>query len=398
MSLETPDSTASPVSIGASSSLRWIIFGIVTLACIVGVAAYVWHVKARSLQAQRAQAPIRMVQLAALPAPASAISPASGPATAVAAATGAHFRTKPSAETGLPLARPFLLYRSTALGESYGKVGANLLDALNGDRLVSPLQCERVHYAAGHGICLEARRDLITTYHAHLFDRTFTVTKSFDLAGPPSRARMSPDGRLAAVTVFVNGHSYASTDFTTRTSLIDAASGTMLAPDLESFVVERDGRSVKAADFNFWGVTFTHDARQFYATLGTSGQTLLVRGDLASRRMTVLRDGVECPSLSPDNRKIAFKHRHPRNASGRITWGLSVLDLASGDVTRLEGEVRNVDDQVEWLNDRELLYAMPEDETRASASTNIWVLAADGTGAPRPWLSLAYSPAVVARP
>ncbi len=383
-----------------TSVSRWLVFGIVALACAGGAAAYVWHVKARAQQLQRAQAPIRMAPLDALPqhAPraieAHAQDSASG---ATATANGPLKIAASTSESVLPVGRSLLLYRSTALGDSYGRVSASVLDDLNGNRLVAPLQCERMHFAAGNGICLEARRDLITTYHAHLFDSAFKVKKSFDLAGPPSRARMSPDGKRAAVTVFVNGHSYASTDFTTRTSVIDATSGTMIAEDLEAFVVERDGVVIKAADHNFWGVTFTRNGSQFFATLGTLGHTFLVRGDLVTRRVTIVREGVECPSLSPDNKKIAFKHRHERNGSGRITWGLSVLDLASGEVTRLDSEQRNVDDQVEWLGNDALLYAMPEDEMRASASTDIWVVQVDGKEVPRRLLPLAYSPAVISQ-
>ena len=38
-------------------------------------------------------------------------------------------------------------------------------------RFVTPLACERLHYAAGRGICLEAKRGALTSYHAHLFDQ-----------------------------------------------------------------------------------------------------------------------------------------------------------------------------------------------------------------------------------
>ena len=64
-----------------------------------------------------------------------------------------------------------------------------------------------------------------------------------------------------------------------------------------------------AADRNFWGVTFSHKPTQFFATLGTAGQTYLVEGDLVSKQLRVIADGVECPSLSPDDTRIAFKHK-----------------------------------------------------------------------------------------
>lgn len=382
-------------------------FGLIVAICLAGAVGYGWYAKTRSLSPAASNVPLAMTPIEKVPQVSPGVSdPTSGIPTTTAPTpkpdggqvVGPEHAVPPTAN-GLGLAaKPMVIFRSTALGDSYGRVSVAFLDAPKGKREVSPLQCDRVHFAAGRGICLESQRGLMTTYHAHLFDTNFKVTASFALAGPPSRARMSPDGQRAAVTVFVTGHSYAGTDFTTRTSVIDAASGTMIAEDLESFTVERHGKAIKATDFNVWGVTFARDSRQFYATLGTGGQTLLVRGNLGAKRMSVLREGVECPSLSPDNLRIAFKHRHERGPSGRITWGLSVLDLASGQVTPLAIEPRNVDDQVEWLGNDELLYAMPEDETRASASTNIWALAIDGKGAPRLLLPLAYSPAVVSPP
>jgi hypothetical protein len=86
------------------------------------------------------------------------------------------------------------------------------------------------------------------------------------------------------------------------------------------------GASVSRADFNFWGVTFGRDSNVFYATLKTSGTAFLVRGDLALRKLTVLRENVECPSLSPDNRLIAFKKKVGGNLA---PWRFSVLDLAT---------------------------------------------------------------------
>lgn len=74
-------------------------------------------------------------------------------------------------------------------------------------------------------------------------------------------------------------------------------------------------------------MTFTPDARTFYATLGTGGETLLVTGDVDARTVEVIEDNVECPSLSPDGRRVAFKHREG-GLTGPITWRLWVLDLA----------------------------------------------------------------------
>ena len=85
------------------------------------------------------------------------------------------------------------------------------------------------------------------------------------------------------------------------------SSGSVIA-DLEQFHTSRDEEK-SSPDFNFWGVTFSRDSNTFYASLWSAKKTYLVRGDISARAMTVLRENVECPSISPDNRRIAFKKR-----------------------------------------------------------------------------------------
>jgi hypothetical protein len=291
---------------------------------------------------------------------------------------------------------PYLLLRVTGPGASHGRLAMEMLGATDGVRFVSTLNCDRVHAAtsgAGRGICLEAKRGALTTYHAHLFDNQLRTTASIDLAGAPSRTRMSADGTLAAITVFVSGHSYSSPGFSTRTSIIDAQSGRLIGADLEQFAVVKDGQPFKASDFNFWGVTFTPDSKSFYATLQTNGQQWLVQGDIAQQRMTVIAPDVECPSLSPDGQRIAFKRRIKPPPQGRVVWQLVVRELASGQESVLSRETRNIDDQVEWLDNREIAYALPDETT--PAATNTFALAIDGNSAPRLLAPLAYSPAVV---
>jgi hypothetical protein len=291
---------------------------------------------------------------------------------------------------------PYLLLRVTGPGASHGRMALESLHAGDGARSVSTMNCDRVHAVSaggGRGICLEARRGALTTYHAHLFDSALHKTASFDLAGAPSRTRMSADGTLAATTVFVSGHSYSAPGFSTRTSIIDVPGARVLAADLEAFAVIKDGQPFKASDFNFWGVTFTPDSKGFYATLQTSGQQWLVQGDIAQQRMTVIAPNVECPSLSPDGQRIAFKRRVVPPPQGRVVWQIVVRELASGKETVLSRETRSVDDQVEWIDDREIAYSLPDDTT--PAATNTFALAIDGSSAPRLLAPLAYSPAVV---
>jgi hypothetical protein len=231
---------------------------------------------------------------------------------------------------------------------------------------------------------------MLTTYKAIVFDSAFQPLYELPLNGAPSRMRVAPDGQVAAITVFVNGHSYNTPGFSTQVTIVDLQNGTKLVENLEKFTVWRREQRLQAADLNFWGVTFTNDGKQFYATLGTGGQTYLVKGDIQSRTAWVLREGIECPSLSPDNTRIAFKKRRT-SSLGPATWLLSILDLRTFSEWSL-AETRSVDDQVEWLDDSQVLYDLPD--PTSAAMTNIWVIPADGQGIPRLFLPQAYSPAI----
>ena len=281
-----------------------------------------------------------------------------------------------------------LLFRNTSL-ERYGRLAT--VPASSGDtvRLVTGLECERVYATRRGGICLRADRGTLTRYDAVLFDGRFRTTARVDLAGSPSRARMSPDGKRAAYTVFVTGHSYAAAGFSTRTAILDASTGDELL-ELEQLDVRRlDGTSVHAVDRNFWGVTFVDDDR-FYATMGTGGRVWLIEGRVSTRRARIVREGIECPSLSPDRRRIAFKRRYGGGLTP-VTWRVAVLDLASG-TERLLAERRNVDDQVEWLDDDHVIYGLAR---KGSAVTDLWAVPPDGAGKPVRLVEAAWSPAVV---
>ena len=85
----------------------------------------------------------------------------------------------------------------------------------------------------------------------------------------------------------------------------------------------------------------------------------------------MLHENVECPSLSPDGTKIAFK-----KASGPSTarkWRFTVLDLRTGVETPLP-ETRSIDDQLAWLDDSHVLYGVPRG---SSGRTDVWCQPAD---------------------
>jgi hypothetical protein len=211
--------------------------------------------------------------------------------------------------------------------------------------------------------------------------------KKLQAAGIPNRARLSADGRMAAWTTFVAGDAYNGPAFSTRTSILDLKTGTLI-DSLESFAVTLQGKPYRAVDENFWGVTFASDDHTFYATLGTGGRTWLVRGDLAARTLTALIDNVECPSLSPDGKRVVFKKRVSSDAWKM--WRLEVLDLATLTETPL-AEQRSIDDQAAWLDDRTVMYAVPQ---TGSSGYDVWSARADGSGQPAVLAPDAFSPSV----
>jgi hypothetical protein len=286
--------------------------------------------------------------------------------------------------------QPHLLFRNTALGPSYGRLAAVPLDAADGSRYVTPLLCDRVHGMGKSGICLQASRGVITTYQCVSFDSSFQVLNTFKLAGIPSRTRVSRDGRMAGVTVFVTGDSYSAAGFSTRATIFDLGSANVVG-DLEHFSVLKNGQPFKAADFNFWGITFANDSDRFYATLATGGKIFLVEGRVSLRAMAVLKEGVECPSLSPVGTRLVFKSR--TTVGGRLIWRLHVLDLNT-QAEIVVNEPRSVDDQSEWLDEEQVLYTLPRG-VNGDGSSDVWVARADGTGTPRAFVHDATSPCVI---
>ena len=286
---------------------------------------------------------------------------------------------------------PALLFRHTGLDESFGVASVERLGAGGGERRATPLRCDRVDFAGERGVCLTTDR-FYATHSIMVFDGAFEPLHRLPLHGVPSRVRLAPDGRLAAVTVFVSGHSYLDEGFSTETSIIDTYSGERRIANLEEIEVRRDGARFQAVDFNFWGVTFAADSDRFYATLATAGAMHLVEGRVSTRRADVVTAGVECPSLSPDQTRIVFKKRVPLGMG--FGWRLHVLDLRSRAVTPL-AELRSVDDQAEWLDDATVLYAMPDRSAPTPLVTDVWRVPADGGGVPELLLKGASSPAVL---
>jgi hypothetical protein len=284
-------------------------------------------------------------------------------------------------------AQPHLLFRDLTRTGHFGMLSLAPLDSPDSRRVSTSLPCERVSFAAGHGLCLRTVPGIFFHYTGAVLDSALRSFASIPLEGRPSRTRTSPDGRIGAITVFVFGDRYAA-PFSTRTTLVDMSSAEVIG-ELEKFSTWRDGVRFRAVDFNFWGVTFANDDNTFYASLSSGGSIYLVRGELALRKLTVLRDNVECPSLSPDNRLVAFK-KHIGRGAGQ--WRLAVLDLNTMTERMISSETRWIDDQVEWLDSRHVLYAVPGETT---SIPDVWVAPIEGNAPARLFLPQAESPIVV---
>ncbi|MFE3663814.1 TolB-like translocation protein [Streptomyces sp. NPDC059164] len=289
-------------------------------------------------------------------------------AALLAAAIGAvAWRRQPAAESAGPLRleRP-----GTVLLVAGPTHRVRQLDR-TGRVLGSGPVCQRAATAAGVLTCLRALPGPMATelrvYRAGKDRPVLTLP----VWGEPSRTRVSPSGRWVAWTVFRSGDSYAqSGQFSTTAGVYDLHTGAHHG-SLEDYAVFVDGRPFHRESVNFWGVTFAADDRTFYATMAADGTTWLMRGDLRTRRLTALRRNVECPSLSPDGTRIAYKKR------AGTRWRLHVLDLRRGSDTAL-AETADIDDQAAWLDGKTVGYAKP-----GRNGPEVFAVPADGSGAPR---------------
>ncbi|WP_394616814.1 TolB family protein [Lentzea sp. JNUCC 0626] len=255
-----------------------------------------------------------------------------------------------------------------------------------GSREVTAQNCDRVYEAAGTISCLRPVGALKAGELAVL-NHDFKELKTVPLTGFPNRTRVSASGRMVAWTLFVDGHSYAANGFSTSTGIYDTKTGTLVT-SLEEFAVE--GMPARPVDTNYWGVTFTADDNRFYATMSTGGHRYLLEGDFAARTVKPLNDfdNVECPSLSPDGTRIAYKKAV--EGDPQKGWRVSVLDLASRKITEL-AETRSVDDQPAWVDDKTVAYSLQ----REDGLNDVWSVPADGSGTPAILVPEASSPAPI---
>jgi hypothetical protein len=345
------------------SGPRVILFGVLCVVCVVATAGYVAFKVAGRPAAQRSDV-----------ASASSTTAAANPDTLQSI-----------------LDQPHLMFVDTA-DPSHTRLAVTPLDAPDSNRYVTGMACDRLYFAGGRGLCSGAEEHYYGNRGLLDFDvHLQTQHRYVDVDGLSSRVRVAPDGRFASATLFVAGDSYGA-PFSTRDHIFDLTSGEDLGT-LEEFTVYKDGAVFQSPAFNFWGTTFARDGNTFYATLGdgsVGATTYLVQGDLANRTMQVLRTGVECPSLSPDGKRLAFKKR----IADPSEWRLAVLDLTTLQDSLLN-ESRRLDDQVEWLDDEHVLYGMPRQATGTDLGMDVWMASTRGDEPPRRFLSDAVSPVVV---
>ena len=284
-----------------------------------------------------------------------------------------------------PLKTPFLMFRTLAPARAHGRVAMSSLSASD-RRYVTPLQCGRVHFAGGHGVCLHEVADGTTvTYMADLFDRTLRRTHRLQLAGVPTRVRVSPNGRLAAVTTYAEEESPAGERLAIESVLVDLRVGRVIA-DLREFAIDAALAAAMTGPIDLANVSFDKDGDRIFATLSTPLERYVVIGSLRERRLRALTAGLAAEALSPDGTRLIVKRRKGE----RGFWQLLVLDLATLTARALDQDDRTVDDQVEWLDDMQVIYHDATDQ-----GTGVWVLAADGQSKPRLLLADAFSPVAV---
>jgi hypothetical protein len=252
---------------------------------------------------------------------------------------------------------------------------------------VSGLTCERVYAAREALSCLSRTGTDPVGYRETLYTADGSEIRFWPLPGAPSRTRLSPDSKLAAWTSFVDGESYANVAFSTQT-IITELQGTYYGT-LQAFTFLLDGAPYSALDLNVWGVTFTDDGNTFFATVASAGRTWLARGNLRGRTLVSMHEGAECPSVSPNGAKVAYKKG--AGTEGAPRWTLAVYDLATKTETVLP-LLGNVDDQAEWLDDETLIFGLPASDP---GDFNVYSAPVDGSAAEELLIEHAWSPSVV---
>jgi hypothetical protein len=300
-------------------------------------------------------------------------------AAAYAASPAFGVDTARSPEVHRLLSGPHLLF--TTSDTRGGRLGVASL-AKGHDHVVTGLDCQRVAFSDGRGVCLAAAHTSTAEGTGLVLNPQLHVVRIFAFAGSPVSVAVRGDGLVAAFTTSGKpDNDTRGQPAPTATTFIDLQTGRPVT-ELASFTLLRHGRKWNVYG---WYSNVTFDERspdRFYAELVTpSNKAFLVRGSFTSRTLTVVRAGVGSPALSPDGTHLAYVP----SGTSRL-WVLNLRTGHSRPVTRR----RTVEGQPAWLNGRHLIYAAKD-----GAHDSLWTVSPAGSR-PSPFLAHATSPAVVA--
>lgn len=258
----------------------------------------------------------------------------------------------------------------------------------------TPIDCERVYLARKTIFCLGAPKSPGQGGPANFRVTNFAFKDDFrgsvSTGTTVSRARMSADGLYASSTLFVTGHSYGADVFSTEVLIIDLRQKKLTLPPLEYWEITQDKVRISPRDLNFWGVTFNpRNSDEFYVTAAYGKKAFLAKGKTSTRHIELLQPGIECPSLSPDGRRIAFKKK-----IGMASWAPAVLDLAT-QTEKVYPQKHSVDDQIEWLDEQTLVYEVRTPHFTGASSDLMMLDLRQPVQPARLWLKDAASPAVL---
>ena len=260
----------------------------------------------------------------------------------------------------------FIAFRHTGVDAEYGTVALVPLDDPSGARRFTGITCDRVDATTAGASCLVTERGVLTTFAALALDPAWQ-TGGLDAAARPAQPHPAVRRRLARGDHGLRERPLLHVRRASRPppSIRDVDGESF--GNLEKFELAIDGRTVAPVDRNIWGVTFVDD--QHVLRHRRHRRHDLPRPGRPGRAHPHHRrpGDVECPSLSPDGTRIAFKQAG--RPEGQPGWTPAVLDLATGERTVLAGETHNVDDQIEWLDDDTVLYGTAPQRARPASPT-----------------------------
>lgn len=302
----------------------------------------------------------------------------------------------PTTPTAVPEVQPGLhakpgevLVVNRVPGEDYGRLAIRHAD---GTRTLLDRRCMRVHIAADHGVCLSDETGIVPAFETTFFPSINPEVSIKSYASAlPSRARISPGGTFSTVTAFVSGSSYADIGVSSSTLLtFDEIDSQKLLDSGSQFQVKSDEPRFRGELAQYWGATFAPNENDIYVTGFYGEQPEIMKGTIDDMMLEPTGWVGSCPSLSPDGKTLVFKEMRENGE-----FDLVAIDLESGDKWTLN-ETRSADDQVEWLDNDTILYALHPEGTDGALQPqfDIWSLDITEGATPELFLPFADSPAV----